>query len=71
MAALAAGLLLACLLIAAAIAHPPVTLTLGLGAAGALILALSVSHRQWDTVLHLAAVALLGVVAAWAEDRVG
>jgi two-component system NtrC family sensor kinase len=71
MAALASGLLLACLLIAAAIAHPPATLTLGLGAAGALILVLATSHRQWEPALHLAAVVLLGIMAGWAEDRVG
>ncbi len=70
MAALAAGILLACLLAAAAIAHPPVAPTLALGAAGALIMVLATSRKPWELTLHAAAAVLLGIVAGWAEDRI-
>ena len=69
MAALAAGILLACLLAAAAFSHPPIALTLVVGAAGALIL-LAASQRGWELPLHAAAALLLGMVAVWAEDRI-
>jgi two-component system NtrC family sensor kinase len=68
-AALAAGSLLACVAIAAAIASPPLIPTLGLGAAATLLL-LSSWRKAWELPLHLAATVLLGVVAWWAEDRV-
>jgi two-component system NtrC family sensor kinase len=69
-AAIAAGILLACVLAAAAVAKPPVLPTLALGAAGALILLLASWHREWESTLHVAAAILLGVVAGWTEDRV-
>ena len=68
-AALAAGALLACVAIAAAIASPPLVPSLGLGAAATLIL-LSSWRKAWELPLHLAAAALLLVVAWWAEGRV-
>jgi two-component system NtrC family sensor kinase len=68
-AALAAGSLLACVAIAAAVAAPPLILTLGLGAAATLLL-LSSWRKEWEFPLHLAAATLLCVVAWWAEDRV-
>jgi two-component system NtrC family sensor kinase len=68
-AALAAGSLLACVAIAAAIAAPPLVLTLGLGAAATLLL-LSSWRKEWEVPLHVVAAVLLGVVAWWAEDRV-
>jgi two-component system NtrC family sensor kinase len=70
MAAVAAGILLACLLTAAAIADPPVSPTLAVGAAGALIMLLASSHKRWEPLLHAAAAVLLVAVAGWAEDRV-
>jgi len=70
MAAVAAGVLLACLLTAAAIADPPVSPTLAVGAVGALIILLATSHKRWELILHAAAAVLLGIVAGWAEDRV-
>ncbi|MEP7227176.1 MAG: ATP-binding protein [Gemmatimonadales bacterium] len=69
MAAVAAGILLACLLAAAAISDPPVSPTLAVGAAGALIMVLATSQRRWELTLHAAAAVLLGMVAGWAEDR--
>jgi two-component system NtrC family sensor kinase len=70
MAALAAGILLACLLTAAAISDPPVSPTLAVGAAGALIMVLATSQKRWELTLHAAAAVLLGIVAGWAEDRI-
>ena len=70
MAALAAGILLACLLAAAAISDPPASPTLAVGAAGALILVLATSQPRWELALHAAAAVLLLMVAGWAEDRV-
>jgi two-component system NtrC family sensor kinase len=55
--------------IAAAIAAPPLILTLGLGAAATLLL-LSSWRKDWEFPLHLAAAVLLCVVAWWAENRV-
>ena len=70
MAAVAAGILLACLLAAAAISDPPVSPTLAVGAAGALIMVLATSQKRWELTLHAAAAVLLAMVAGWAEDRV-
>ena len=70
MAALAAGILLACLLTAAAISDPPVLPTLAVGAAGALIMLLATSQKRWELTLHAAAAVLLGVVSGCAEDRI-
>jgi two-component system, NtrC family, sensor kinase len=70
MAAIAAAILLACLLTAAAISDPPVTPTLALGAAGAVILLLATWRKRWELTLHAAAAVLLGIVAGWAEDRI-
>jgi PAS domain S-box-containing protein len=70
MAALAAGILLACLLTAAALSDPPASPTLAVGAAGALIILLASSRNRWEFTLHAAAGVLLGLVAGWAEDRI-
>ena len=70
MAALAAAILLACLLTAAALGDPPVSPTLALGGLGALIILLAPSRRRWEPLLHAAAAVLLGIVAGWAEDRI-
>ena len=70
MAALAAGILLACLLAGAAISDPPIFPTLAAGAAGALIMLLATSQKRWELTLHAAAAVLLGLVAVWAEDRI-
>ena len=70
MAALAGGILLACLLTAAAIGDPPVSPTLAVGGFGVLIILLATSQRRWELPLHAAAAVLLGIVAGWAEDRI-
>ena len=70
LAAIAAGILLACLLTAAAITDPPVSPTLAIGAAGALIMLLASSPKPWELSLHAAAAVLLIIVAGWAEDRI-
>ncbi len=41
-----------------------------MGVAGALVLLLAAWHPEWELTLHVAAAILLGMVAAWAEDRV-
>jgi two-component system NtrC family sensor kinase len=70
LAALAAGILLACLLAAAALGDPPMSPTLAVGGLGALIILLATSQKRWEITLHVAAAVLLMVVAAWAEDRI-
>jgi two-component system NtrC family sensor kinase len=70
MAATAAGALLASLLAATLLASPPRWPTLGLAAAGTLILVLALARRDWELPLHLAAAVLLGTVAWWTEHRV-
>jgi two-component system NtrC family sensor kinase len=68
MAALAAGSLVLCIVIALLVAHPPIGPSVGLGVAAVLLL-LSSWQSDWELPLHLAATLLLGVVAWWAEDR--
>jgi two-component system NtrC family sensor kinase len=68
MAALAAGALLLCVIIAVLVARPPMAPAVGLGVA-AILLLLSTWQTDWELPLHLAATLLLGVVAWWAEDR--
>ncbi|MEA2723185.1 MAG: hypothetical protein QOH59_956 [Gemmatimonadales bacterium] len=70
MAAVAAGILLACLLAAAALADPPVSPTLAVGGLGVLIILFATSQKRWEIILHAAAAVLLLVVAAWAEGRI-
>jgi two-component system, NtrC family, sensor kinase len=70
MAALAASILLACILAAAVLGSPPLIPTVLLAAAGALILLLSLRQPAWEMALHAAAAALLGIVAGWTEDRI-
>ena len=41
-----------------------------IGAAGAVILLLAIRQKAWELTLHTAAVALLSLVAVWAEDRI-
>src|SRR5215210_825898 len=70
MAALAAAILLSCILAAAVLGRPPLIPTLLLAAAGALILLLALRQPAWEMALHAGAAALLGVVAGWTEDRI-
>jgi two-component system NtrC family sensor kinase len=65
----AAGILLACVIAAAAVDQPPLAATLGVGAAGALILLLALWRREWELSLHAGAVIALGLVAWWARAR--
>jgi len=70
MAALAAAILLSCILAAAVLGRPPLIPTLLLAAAGALILLLALRQPAWEMALHAGAAALLGIVAGWTEDRI-
>lgn len=69
MSAFAAGGVLACVVAAVLADRPPQAPTAALTGAGLIILLLSVWRRGWEFPLHLAAAALLGLIAWWAQDR--
>jgi two-component system, NtrC family, sensor kinase len=70
MAAVAAAVLLACILAAAVWGSLPILPALILAASGALILLLARGYPEWEMALHGTAAALLGIVAWWSEDRI-
>ncbi len=70
LAAVAAGVLLGCVLAAAVIGDPPVLGSLVIVAAGAAVLLLTTRHPEWELALHVIVAVLLGIVAGWSEDRI-
>lgn len=70
MAAVAAAVLLTCVLAAALLGSPPILPALLLAGAGALVLLLAIRQPGWEPGLHAAAAVLLGIVAGWTEDRI-
>jgi two-component system NtrC family sensor kinase len=47
--------------------NPPLGPAIAIGLAGVLLLLLAIRRREWDLLLHAAAVLLLAVVAVWAQ----
>ncbi|HEY9014969.1 MAG TPA: PAS domain-containing protein, partial [Gemmatimonadales bacterium] len=62
--------LLVCVLAAAVAGPPPPQLSIGLAAAGVLLLSLSLWRRNWELHLLIIGAALLAVIAGWAMYRI-